>query len=638
MRADPFPLESVLGEKQQWVVPVYQRHYEWETKQDKQLPKFWDDWKDKAIERLDNRTQFPHFFGAIIYSEPPNQRYGTVRQRFLVDGQQRITTFQLALIAIREVARDFKVLRLLDVTDAYLFNERSSSMEDPERECFKLWPSSFDRSLYQGIVKRSLDELRTYLRSSKEYQYYIYKNGKLKTGSWVPNSLRVFWYLSQAMRDFIQEREEFGEQPEEVLEALLDGFLSGFQVVLIQLDQNDDAQEIFASLNGLGKPLSPFDLIRNDVFHRAQKTDEDAQKLFDERWKVFEQRFWSEEVKQGRLKRARADHLIAHAVVAETAREVNVGKVATEYQHYARERAFPTIAEELDLLREHAATYRAMEEQEPNTAFAPLTNVLRIWDMSTFHPLILWINAQPIEEDDKSILFNATVSYIVRREICGLTTKNYNKVVIGIIRNVREQNDPVSAFFQHLSGLTGDVSRMPTDIEVEKSFATRGVYGRWVYGGIPTRRLRYILQEIEYAKRTKFHETMKSSENLEIEHIMPQSWAEYWPLSNGLTAPCESTWEAVNNGHSLDDETKTLIDERQQVVSTFGNLTLLTKPLNAGIRNAAWEIKRQRLADDSLLILNREITNHEIWDEAVIEQRATDLAKVANSIWKAQGD
>jgi hypothetical protein len=54
----------------------------------------------------------------------------------------------------------------------------------------------------------------------------------------------------------------------------LSGFLSGFQIAAIQLDTNDDAQKIFASLNGLGKPLFPFDHIRNDVFHRVRKTGE----------------------------------------------------------------------------------------------------------------------------------------------------------------------------------------------------------------------------------------------------------------------------------------------------------------------------------------------------------------------------
>jgi uncharacterized protein with ParB-like and HNH nuclease domain len=145
MRADAYPLETVLGERQQWVVPVYQRHYEWETDEDRQLPKLWADLQDQSVDRLEKRSPFPHYFGAIIFSEPPQQAFGAVRQRFLVDGQQRITTFQLVFIAIRESARNHQVSRLVDVINAYLFNEKSASMLDAERERFKLWPSAYDR-------------------------------------------------------------------------------------------------------------------------------------------------------------------------------------------------------------------------------------------------------------------------------------------------------------------------------------------------------------------------------------------------------------------------------------------------------------------------------------------------------------
>lgn len=621
MRSDVCPLSSVLNQRQQWVVPVYQRHYEWETGQDKQIQKLWDDLKDKAIEYLDKRTPFPHYFGAIIFSEPPNQPYGVVPQRFLVDGQQRITTFQLTLVAIREVARNYQMSQILDAIDAYLYNDRGTAMVKPDRERFKLWPSSFDRSLYQNILENRINELR------KLEKDFFYKNGKLKKGN-APKLLRAFWYLYEEMENFVQELKD-EHSFEQVVDALLTGFLSGFQIVIIKLDENDDAQEIFASLNGLGKPLSPFDLIRNDVFHRALKTGEDEQQLFDELWKLFEDPFWSEPVRQGRLKRARADHLITHAVIAETAREVNVSKIATEYQHYVRDRAFRTVAEELDILCGHAEIYRSMEERNQQIIFCGIANVLRIWDMSTFYPLILWISAQILEDDEKAELFHAIESYIVRREICGLTSKSYNKVVPGIIRHLKERDDIVSAFFAHLSGLTGEVARMPTDSEVEQAFVRRDVYGV-----IPTPRIRYMLQEIECAKRDKFdEEVVVSSENLTIEHIMPQSWSEYWPLPNGMTAPCESTWEALFHSYNLDDETKSLMEERQQVINTFGNLTLITNTLNPKIGNGPWETKCLHLGK-SLLALNRQIAGNQLWDETAIRQRATDLAEVANEIWK----
>lgn len=63
MLAYVHPLNSVLAERQQWVVPVYQRHYECETREGRQIPKLWEDLREKAIEMLDSRNPFPHYFG-----------------------------------------------------------------------------------------------------------------------------------------------------------------------------------------------------------------------------------------------------------------------------------------------------------------------------------------------------------------------------------------------------------------------------------------------------------------------------------------------------------------------------------------------------------------------------------------------
>jgi len=622
MRSNPYPLRRVLDEKQQWVVPVYQRHYEWETAEDQQIPKLWEDLRDRTIERLENREPHPHYFGAILTSEPDNQPFGTVRQRLLVDGQQRITTFHLTLIAIREAARDHQSLKLLDTINAYIINETSDGMVDPDRERFKLWPSTFDRALFQDIVQCESDTLR----AKHDYKHCFYKNGKL-IGGRSPKMLRAYWHLYETIGKFVTERHEDGDSTKDIFDALLHGFLEGLQIVLIELDSNDDAQAIFASLNGLGKPLAPFDLIRNDVFHRAGKTHDDSQRLFDEYWQSFEDPFWSAEVRQGRRKRTRADHLIAHAVIAETARDINVSKIATEYQRYARARAFPTVADELQILVNHARTYRAMEECDKSVAFARITKVLRIWDTTAFHPLILWINAQALDDAEKTRLFNLLESYIVRREICGLTPKNHNKVVTSIIKSARGTGAIVDAVLQHVAASTGDASRMPSDEEMADSFASRSVYP-----AISSSRLRYILENLEYAKRMKFDEVTVSTTNLTIEHVLPRSWAENWPLANGVTAPCESTWQLRWRDDEVSHETQDLMQKREEVVDTFGNLTVLTQCLNSSIRNAAWDVKRQRLGE-SLLALNRDLAAQPVWNEDRIAQRAADLAATAQALW-----
>lgn len=415
------------------------------------------------------------------------------------------------------------------------------------------------------------------------------------------------------------------------MEGVLAGFLSGFQLVIIHLDQHDDAQEIFASLNGFGKPLSPFDLIRNDVFHRARKNKENEDQLFDCRWKLLEEPFWTEEVRQGRSKRARADHLVAHAVVAETAREVNVGKIAAEYQRYSEERDYATIADELDVLLTHATTYKAMEDGNTQGPLARISSVLRIWDLSTFHPIIFRINAQLMGPTDREQLFKLLESYIVRREICGLTTKNYNKVITSMLRQFKELKGgprPIAALKQQLfAELTGDASRMPRDVEIAEACARTKAYRH-----IPTRRLVYILRQIEHGMRSSIDEVTVMADNLTVEHIMPQKWAEHWPLPNGALAPAESIVQASKDGKELSDETKSQMEARQNLVDTLGNLTLLTDALNPSIGNGPWKEKKKKLAG-SLLALNRAVAAREEWNEAAIQARAAVLASTANGLW-----
>lgn len=626
MEAYARSLDVVLKERQQWVVPVYQRHYSWKSDDDEQIPNLWSDLRDQTLMILEGRKPFPHYFGAIIYSQPMKQPFGAVTQRHLVDGQQRITTFQLVLAALREAARD-SGLDKDDVINAYLFNDISKSMSEPEREKFKLWPSSYDRSLYKNIASYKPKELR-----EKESSYF-YKNGKLIKGS-APKLLQAFFYLHDSIIEFVQERQQSEEETaEHVFESLLDAFLTAFQIVIIQLDENDDAQEIFASLNGKAEPLAPFDLIRNDVFHRARKQDEDGEVLFDKKWKPFETLFWSEMVKQGRFKKARADHFVGHTVVAQTAREVNLGKIATEYQNYAREKSYDSVASELDVLLEYGAAYRALEQKPEGAITNRIANVLSIWDLSTFHPLILWITTQKISSEDKHRLYTTVESYIIRRELCGYTPKNFNKVVIGIIREAKGKENIVEAVNAHISSLNGDASKMPSNADIAAACEQFDAYAR-----ISSQKLRYILKCVEESMRTKFDEVTVTTSNLSIEHVLPQKWSENWALKNGSHVEFESVWEANSAAVELDDEIKTQMQERQRVVNTLGNLTLITGALNPSLSNAAWEStdkkpgKQERLRE-SLLALNREIARVQLWNEDAIKNRSGLLASRINTIW-----
>ena len=620
MHAKDYSLNEVLKERQQWVIPVYQRHYAWEIGADKQLPKLCNDICDRALEVLENKKPSPHFVGAIIYSEPKNQPFGTVHKRFLVDGQQRVTTFSLALCALRELAEKYNAKQLVNAINEFVFNAKSDAMVNPDREQFKLWSSSFDRPQYVDLSNDGSDKIRT------EYPDYFYKNKKLKVAN-ASKLINAYWYLLEQFDAFILANKKEDIEPEQTISAILTGFLDGFQIVVVQLDEQDDAQSIFASLNGKAEPLTAFDLIRNDIFHRASKKQENEEFLYDQHWKVLETEFWKHEIKQGRLKRPRTDHLITHTLVAETAQDVSVGQVANEYQVYAKNKNFETVSDEIQNLLKYANVYKAMETQNKTAPEFRIAKMLNIWDISALHPIVLWTAVQDITNDTKLSIYALLESYIVRRDICGLTRKNYNKVVPSLLRAMANSPDPLMKLQQHLLKLDGFTSRFPLNGELKNAFEKRPVYN-----DLGSKKLRYLLKKIELNMRSKFDEDVTiDPKNLTIEHIMPQKWAENWPLPNGKTVDNEEPYGFFSD-KDLSSETKALMEERENAKHAFGNLTMITNSLNPSLSNQNWENKKSEFSN-SLLAINRGIAVKENWDENAITQRGKLLADIAINIW-----
>lgn len=620
MEARVLSLDDVLRERQRWCVPVYQRHYAWDTGENKQLTRLWEDIEEKANELLSATQPYPHYIGAIIVAEPPNQQFGTVRQRLLVDGQQRITTFELVLTAIREAARKQKLSDLIPVIDSYLYNEISGGMSRPDVEKYKLWPSSFDRTLFRNIVDNSAEKL------PKLYPEAFYKNGNMKWGA-APLLLAAFWFMNERINTFISATDDETADFTKRLNAVLKGFLSAFRVVMIQLDDKDDAQEIFASLNDLGKPLTALDLIRNDVFYRARRAGEDDEAIFDGHWKTFEDVFWEEMTRQGRFKKPRIEFFLGHFLAAETGKEVNLGKLAAQYHDYARKQEFSTVAEEISHIVQYVPSYRALVKPGDPHIADDIARFFRVWDLTTFHPLVLFTCVASIEDEEKVRIFESIESYVVRRDLCGLPSKNYNNFVIRCLQRLRQKGVSAENLAALFSETDGDSVRMPSDAEVIQK-ASQGK----LYDVLPTPRIRYILENIEHEKRTKFDESVLATSPLTVEHVMPQKWAENWPLPDGRQAPTESSIVAMII-HKVDKVMQEQIATREQLLDSIGNLTLVTGSLNPSMGHAEFKEKKGALSK-SLLILNREIGEQPVWNEEVIRRRGADMAKIAIDIWR----
>ena len=257
-----------------------------------------------------------------------------------------------------------------------------------------------------------------------------------------------------------------------------------------------------------------------------------------------------------------------------------------------------------------------------------IARFLRIWDLTTFYPVIFQVSVADISEDEKLQIFDLVKSYIVRREVCGLTSKNYNNVVQRCTQRLNQTGANAANLLALFNEMEGDATRFPSDEEVVKRFSLRSIYG-----SIPTPRLRFGLEAIEHKKRTKFDESVMATVIPTVEHIMPQHWAEKWPLPDGTWAPCESQITAMIV-HKADPAIQELIGTREQLVGSIGNLTLVTAALNPSMGNESFGEKKTQLSA-SLLVLNREIGAHETWDEKTICRRGVELAELCTDLWPA---
>lgn len=279
MKADPFQIGDVLKNPKRFVVPIYQRTYSWRIHP--QIETFFDQVEAKAEERLQSRNSFPHYMGALLVIPRGSYSFGRMEVLDVVDGQQRLTTFEIFLAALRELAQSYGETQIADLIEPFLLNPESPQMQDKRTERYKFHPTAYDRSLCRDLVDLDFSAPRG------KYANDFYLNGKIKEGASLP--LSGFVYLRQEAEAFVNS---LGPSTRaERLNALTAAILEDFRVIVITLDETDDAQVIFETLNSHGEPLAAMDLVRNDVFHRATRADEDVEALMERRWRLLKSLF-----------------------------------------------------------------------------------------------------------------------------------------------------------------------------------------------------------------------------------------------------------------------------------------------------------------------------------------------------------
>jgi len=601
MKADILTTKMLFQKDVRYVIPTFQRPYVWN--QEDQWEPLWEDVQNTAeeyLEQLDRlgedkkpeaeRKTGSHFLGAVVLQQQATAT-AELETRSVIDGQQRLVTLQLLLHAAQVVFRGEECLREAKLLRKLIFNDEDYAESDPD--CvLKVWPTLVDRDAFRHVIyNQSIDE---------DFDDSLI--------------VQAHEFFKSQVRQWLSEHPESKGRRAEALATTLMGLIN---MVVIDLGPEDDANIIFETLNARGTPLLDSDLIKNSILYMASQAGLDSEAIYRQYWKDFDHKWWREEERQGRLVRPRTDIFLNYWLAMRTGEEIQSTRFFPKFREYAEQHnRVDEVAADIKRIGEVFRNLRSIDDWSPEGCFLYRW---RVMEAGVTTPVMLWLfsNRHQIGTERFHRSLRAIESYLVRRMVCRMTTKDYNKLFLELLRRLREgrvdQADEITVSF--LEKETADARVWPSDSRVKDALVSLPLYNL-----LTRRRLRMVLEGLEDALRSpKTEEEHVRRGTLTIEHIMPRDWRKHWPLGQ------------------FGDETEQLerIERRNRLIHTIGNLTLVNKKLNPALSNAPWPEKRRALEEHSVLQLNRVLLAKagDTWDEAAIERRSRELADLFVRVW-----
>jgi hypothetical protein len=579
-------LQDLFADRIHYEVPIYQRPYVWER--DEQWLPLWEDVVDAANGRLTGQP-LAHFLGAIVI-ELRSADPGRVKVFSVIDGQQRLMTLQVLLASLRAVAGERDESRVSDL-DRMLRNEGRHA-DGPL--AFKVWPSEDDREAYRRTVRP-------------------------EDGAPVPTDKTgipgAYHFFKHAIDDWLGVDDNATDR----LDALQDTVEGLIQVVAIQLDGSTDAQVIFETLNSRGADLTSLDLAKNSLLRQAAREGVNVGELHATYWQpaLGESKYWLQTVRQGRYTSERADLFLMHWLTMRTGKTPRVQRLFADFRRLIMQADSPPEA--ADIVKELSAdakTYRSFDEVDRASVEGRFFHRLDLMDTTTLIPVaLLLFRSKDLSIERRQRALRALESWLVRRMMLGATTQHYNRLLAALLSRLHEQHDLTAAdvtIVDVLRGFENETDRWPTDNEI-----TRRLLKVPIYSWINQRRIRVLLEASEeQIAASPLTEQLLLPEKLTIEHALPQSWADNWPLT-------------IED----DEDRDQAVEDRDAHVHLLGNLTLVTRGLNSTMSNAAWSVKRDELARRSQLLVNQHLCAHETWDEEQIDARGSELCGYVLNTW-----
>lgn len=490
MKANELPINTFLqAANVQFVIPVYQRNYDWSSNECKELL--------NDIVAVETENRGTHFIGSIVFIHEGTYSTSEVKELVIIDGQQRLTTITILIVALYRFAKEngmdkeAEMLYHLFLTNQYVQNDDSK---------LKLKQTDNNSLAFKAILMGNEPGFTHYSNVIENYRYF---------------------------RSRIQSEEDF---------HTIKGGLRRLIFVEISLERDkDDPQRIFESLNSTGLDLSQSDLIRNFILMDLPPRDQ--QRVFDHIWNPIE-----ENARDTVHQRSLVSDYIRDYLTLKTKRIPNKGNVYAEFKKLFAHKREVTFQEDLENLKALSYHYKKLIQPQAvqnHNLRQELLYISRL-EINVAYPFLL----QVFEDAENGIIDTETIvrilkliqSYAWRRFIVGLPTNALNKIFMTLYAEIDQDEYYESLELALLRKKSS--AKFPTDEEIRTALKDKDVYNTQ-----PKNR-NYFFELLENHNNREHVNT--SNPNITIEHIFPQTPTEEWANSLSKEAFFELKEQRLN--------------------------------------------------------------------------------------------
>lgn len=575
MNAVKQTLLDFLNGTKQLVIPIFQRDYAWTAK--KHCQRLWDDLLHSGAARTAGRTPPEHFVGSVVHAAVSGAR-GPLPQSLIIDGQQRLTTLTLLLLAIRDhiptASEQYdSVPSPEEINDTYLRNRYKT-----DSEYYRLLLRRSDHDALSALVRPGAHSVASPSRIRTNYE----------------------WFRAQLTKETTD------------LSTVWDGIRSLVYVDVSLKTPDDDPQMIYETLNSTGLPLRTSDLIRNYVLLGI---DADRQES-------LYKGFWQEiEALYGKRHNVLDDFLRDYLdLIQDNLKRTTRGDVYPRFRDYWRKQKdgegdVESLLERMLCFGQHHSAYRLGNRVAgiSDQLFPLFERIRRVAKKEGVTPAIAVVRlldchrSGDLSIDALAEALSVIESYLVRRATCGWPSNSYDKV-FAMIASAIGSEDP-------LSDLKASLRRnpqgygFPSDEQFSRALVEDPLYGRTV--------CRFLLERMENHRRKKERVVASEFTQLTIEHIMPKTI--------NRESDDGKAWISTLGPEEWRDIHDTWLNR-------IGNLTLTE--YNAELSNSPFEKKNRMVFSQSPLNLNESVRKHNSWTPVEMQERTDELVAMAKEIWR----